>query len=110
MDQLNSYYHFNHKGIRWKHRLFSHFLGVSVINACIIYNLQNPENKRNSIEFLDIVIKALADLDKTYNWTFGLEEDPVLTPAPQVDLLAPVEPVVPVLAVDPEVPVKGKVF
>jgi len=110
IDQLNSYYHFNHKGIRWTHRLLSHFLGVSVINACIIYNIKNPEEKQNSIEFLDSVIKALADLDKTYNWSFGLEEDPVMPPAPPVDLLAPVEPVVPVLAVDPDVPVKGKVF
>ena len=110
MDQLNSYYHFNHKGIRWTHRLLSHFLGVSVINACIIFNLQNPDNKRNSIEILDIVIKALADLDKSYNWTFSLEEDPVLPPAPPVVPLAPMEPQVPDLDVEPDVPEKGKVF
>ena len=110
MDQLNSYYHFNHKGVRWTHRLLSHFLGVSVINACIIFNIKYPEEKQNSIEFLDSVIKALADLDNSYNWRFDLGEDPVVPPAPPVDPLAPVEPVVPVLAVDPEVPVKGKVF
>ena len=27
MDQINSYYHFNHKGIRWTHRVIAHFVG-----------------------------------------------------------------------------------
>ena len=67
MDQLNSYYSFQHKGIKWTHRNFSHFLGVSVVNASIIYNLSNPQARMSNIEFFDEVIKSLADLQKKYN-------------------------------------------
>ena len=58
MDQLNSYYHFNHKGIRWTHRLLSHFLGVSMVNAMILHNLQHLANILSLIEFQDYVIKV----------------------------------------------------
>ena len=110
MDQLNSYYHFNHKGIRWTHRLLSHFLGVSMVNACIVCNIKYPENKLTSIEFIDNVIKALADLEKSYNWAFSTDEIPVPPPAAPVDPLAPVEPEMPVADEEAESQVKGKVF
>jgi hypothetical protein len=74
MDQLNSYYNFYHKGIRWTHRIYSHFLGVSVVNACILYNNSNPLRRLTSIEFFDDVIKSMADLDKTHNWN-DLDEE-----------------------------------
>ena len=64
MDQCNSYYHFNHKGIRWPHRIFTHFLGVSVVNAMIIYNLSNPKKKLSSVDFFNEIILALVDLDR----------------------------------------------
>jgi hypothetical protein len=53
MDQLNSYYRFNHKGIRWTLRLITHFLGVSVINANILYNASNPKSPMTSFDFFD---------------------------------------------------------
>ena len=74
MDQMNSYYNFNHKGIRWTHRVFTHFLGVSAVNACILYNNSKPPKKLSSIEYFDELIKALADLDRSHNWN-DLEEE-----------------------------------
>ena len=68
MDQCNSYYHFNHKGIRWPHRIFTHFLGVSVVNAMIIYNLSNPKKKLSSVDFFNEIILALVNLDKKNNF------------------------------------------
>ena len=65
MEKLNSYYSFNHKGIRWTHRIFSHFLGVSVVNANIVYNASNPHKRFSSADYFNEVIISLADLDKT---------------------------------------------
>ena len=110
MDQLNSYYHFNHKGVRWTHRLLSHFLGVTMVNAMILHNIQHPENVLSLIEFQDYVIQALADLDKCYQWGFNLEEDPELPPAPPVDPLAPVEPDLAVVGEAADSEVTPKVF
>ena len=62
MDQLNSYYSFHHKGIRWTHRIFTHFLGVSVVNANILYNLSFTKNRMSSVQFFNAVILSLADL------------------------------------------------
>jgi hypothetical protein len=83
MDQLNSYYNFNHKGIRWTHRVFTHFLGVAAMNACILYNKSNGMKRLSSIQFMDEVIKSLADLDRSHNWNdldSDHEEEPVLSP------------------------------
>jgi hypothetical protein len=95
MDQLNSYYSFQHKGIKWTHRIFSHFLGVSVVNASILYNHSNPQAKLSSIEFFDEIIKSLADLQKTYNWdTWHVDGDEI--PVQQlVEGVAPSVPGVP---------------
>jgi hypothetical protein len=117
MDQLNSYYLFNHKGIRWTHRLLSHFLGVSVLNAHIIYNMINVDAPLSSIEFFDSVIKALVDLDKSHNWDLGHEEEveePVLPPVGPLyfdaPVEAPVEPEEAAIQEELEPKVKGKVF
>ena len=61
---------------REEYRLLSHFLKVSVFNAYILYNLNKPDSKLTSIEFMDIVIKALANLDKSYNWGGGSSSAP----------------------------------
>jgi hypothetical protein len=68
MDQMNSYYRFNHKGIWWTHRVVTHFLGVYVINANILYNASGTETTFNTHQFFDEVITSLADLNKTFNW------------------------------------------
>ena len=81
-----------------------------MVNAMILTNLQHPENILSLIEYQDYVIKALADLDKSYQWGFNLEEDPVLPPAAPVDPLAPVDPDLPVVGEEAESQVKGKVF
>ena len=89
MDQLNSYYKFNHKGIRWTMRLFTHFLGVSVVNANILYNASNPDSRMNSHQFFDETITALVDLEKNYNWD-DLEEEMAENPVlPVVNEPAP---------------------
>ena len=64
MDQLNSYYHFNHKGIRWTHRIITNFLGVSVVNANILYNQSFNKNRLSSVQFFNEVINSLAALGK----------------------------------------------
>ena len=113
MDQLNSYYLFIHKGIRWTHRLISHFLGISVLNAHILYNMSNNGSRLSSIEFFDSVIKALVDLEKTNNWDLGQNgevAEPVLAP------VVPMDPEAPVVVEEAPAPlelvpkVKGKVF
>ena len=63
MDQLNSYYKFHHKGIRWTHRIFTHFLGVSVVNANILYNVSNHTKRMSSVQFFNEVIISLVDLE-----------------------------------------------
>jgi hypothetical protein len=72
LDQLSSYYSFTHKAIRWTHRIITYFLGVSVVNATILYNYSNREKTMSLMEFFDAVVIALTDLDKTHNWD-GLE-------------------------------------
>ena len=79
MDQLNSYYHFDHKGIRWTHRIFTHFLGVSLVNAAILFNTSKGNKRLSSIQFMDEVIKSLADLDHSHNWN-DLDSDHEVPP------------------------------
>ena len=109
MDQLNSYYKFHHKGIRWTLRLITHFLGVSVVNANILYNASSPDSRMNSHEYFDNIITALADLDKTHNWDDLVEElaeNPVLPVVNEPAPLALEEVVEPVHS--PVVPFKPK--
>ena len=100
MDQLNSYYHFNHKGIRRTHRIFTHFFGVSVVNANILYNQTFHEKMLSSVQFFNEVIKSLADLGKdqfydeleTCTTVYGSLEPLVRRPPPVPvvpDVLAP---------------------
>ena len=91
MDQLNSYYGFNHKGVRWTHRILTHFLGVSVVNASILYNASNKDARLTNMDFFNEVIKSLCDLEKSHNWDDlieDIEENPDLPPAGPQDLMA----------------------
>jgi hypothetical protein len=81
MDQYNSYYSFDKKGVRWTHRVITHFLGVTVINARILFNLCNPTIKLTNFEYIDEVVKSLADLDKSFNWNL-IEDEPEYWPDP----------------------------
>ena len=113
MDQMNSYYGFHHKGIKWTHRIFTHFLGVCVVNAYILYGESKAHKKLSKIEFFDEVIKSLADLARDHNW------DAVTEKIPEIEEMEPTLPAVyfssedelePPVSVGPAIKPKGKVF
>lgn len=58
-DQLKSSYEINRKSKKWWHRLFWHFVDVTVVNSFIIYKQKNPSNKMNLKEFRLNVVTEL---------------------------------------------------
>jgi hypothetical protein len=58
MDQRTSYYGFHHSSVKWPHRIFSHFLMVSVVNAFILFK----QTFKSSIRLIDYMKNVLAQI------------------------------------------------
>lgn len=59
-DQLKSSYEISRKSKKWWHRLFWHFVDVTVVNSFIIYKQKNSSTKINLKEFrLNIVTELV---------------------------------------------------
>lgn len=50
-DMLKSTYELNRKSKKWWHRIFWHFLDVTIVNSFIIYKQQKPDSQMHLKEF-----------------------------------------------------------
>ncbi|XP_059060598.1 piggyBac transposable element-derived protein 4-like [Achroia grisella] len=59
-DQMSSYYTTLKRGLKWYRKVMAEFLfGTSLVNAWIIYNMSNAENKMPKKDFTESIIEAL---------------------------------------------------
>lgn len=53
-DMLKSFYEIDRKSKKWWHRIFWHFVDVSVVNAFILYNIRHPKVTQLKLFRLDV--------------------------------------------------------
>lgn len=58
-DMLKSTYELDRKSHKWWHRIFWHFVDVTIVNSFIIYKQKNPDSQTNLKEFRLALIDEL---------------------------------------------------
>lgn len=61
-DQLKSTYEIDRKSRKWWHRIFFHFLDVTVVNSYILFSLGDDENKKNALTLKEFRLHLAAAL------------------------------------------------
>ena len=69
-DQKASYYRYEHKTIKWIHRIFTHFVMSCCVNANILYNWTYPADKIVLKNFIKSVIVSIAGIEES-----GIDDD-----------------------------------
>eukprot|EP00102_Acyrthosiphon_pisum_P020738 XP_016657948.1 PREDICTED: piggyBac transposable element-derived protein 4-like [Acyrthosiphon pisum] len=64
-DMLKSYYEIDRKSHKWWHRIFFHFLDVSVVNAFILFRESSQGSTLNIKQFRLAVVAGLVGLPST---------------------------------------------
>jgi hypothetical protein len=58
-DQLASYYRYEHRTVRWPHRIFTHFVMTTAVNAHILYREHHKLENLTLLMFLDGLMDEL---------------------------------------------------
>ncbi|KAI4886180.1 hypothetical protein NFI96_029510 [Prochilodus magdalenae] len=66
-DMLKSLYAVDRKSRKWWHRLFCHFVDVTIVNAHILYSKQFPNDKMTLKDFRCSVVTGLVNAKTSPN-------------------------------------------
>lgn len=79
-DQQAVYYRFNHRTVKWQHRIISHFLMSAAVNAFIL-SCAKPTTKSSAfLPFLHQLLGELAESNAAYNESD--EDEPAVNDVP----------------------------
>lgn len=76
-DMMKSFYELRRKSKKWWHRIFWHFMDVTVVNSFIIFRLQFPNSSLSLKEYRLIVVDQLVGMPKRFK---DGEDQPHLLP------------------------------
>lgn len=67
--QLCATYAFDRKSNKWYQAIWHFLIEVALVNGCICYNIQNPNNKLSQWKFREKAIESLLDGFFKKRWT-----------------------------------------